>query len=515
MSDTENHESGTRSPPHPLTRFALDWIGAITLLTGLWSALGVAMADRYGARSATTLVLTAAAGAHLYALALWRRFRGALSQREQLLEQLNAALARDARQSLELSKLSSVTERTSNAVIITDRDGRIEWVNRGFSVLTEWEPAEVIGRSPGAVLQGRNTDTRTVARIRAQIAARAAVDEEIINYSKSGRIYWVRLDIQPVLDAGGAVTHYVAVQTDVSAQKSIELQLQRARDLALSAADARGQFIANTRHEIRTPMNGVLGMTELLLRTSLDERQRRLADTILRSGRHLLGLLNDILDYSKMDAGRFELVTAPTDLERVLRDAQGVVAEAAHAKGLTLDVQVHSLNSPRPLADGARLRQVLVNLLGNAVKFTAEGCVALSVTVQSIARGELRTTFSVADTGIGIAAKRQRQIFEPFVQADAGTATRYGGSGLGIAISQRPVRLMGGELDVETAVGQGAAFSFALKLSLAADTDSTHSGIFSLGALGLNVLVAEDYPVNQEVIRELLAELVRVVGLLP
>ena len=507
MTDTENHETGAPSPPHPLKRFALDWIEVITLLTGLLSALSVAMWDRYGARSATALVLIAASAAQFYALALWRRFRGALRQREQLLEQLNAAHARDARQALELSKLSSVAERTSNAVIITDRDGRIEWVNRGFTVLTEWEPAEVIGRSPGAVLQGPGTDALTVARIRAHVAARAAVEEEIINYSKSGRIYWVRLDIQPVIDASGTVTHYVAVQTDVSAQKSIELQLQRARDLALSAADARGQFIANTSHEIRTPMNGVLGMAELLLRTSLDERQRRLTDTILRSGRHLLGLLNDVLDYSKMDAGRFELVTAPTDLERVLRDAQGVVAETARAKGLNLDVQVHPDNAPRLLADGARLRQVLVNLLGNAVKFTAEGRVALSVTVQSVARGELRATFSVADTGIGIAPKLQRQIFEPFVQADAGTATRYGGSGLGLAISQRLVRLMGGELAVKSDVGQGATFWFALDLLLATDVDSTQSGIASLGALGLNVLVAEDYPVNQEVIREFLSEL--------
>ncbi len=507
MTDPENHESGTPLPPHPLKRFALDWIGAITLLTGLLSALAVALWDRYGARSATALVVLVAVTAHLYALALWRRFHGALRQREELLEQLNAAHARDARQALELSKLSSVAERTSNAVIITDRDGRIEWVNRGFTVLTEWEPAEVIGRSPGAVLQGPGTDTITVARIRAQVGARAAVDEEILNYSKSGRIYWVRLDIQPVIDASGAVTHYVAVQTDVSAQKSIELQLERARDLALSAADARGQFIANTSHEIRTPMNGVLGMTELLLRTSLDERQWRLADTILRSGRHLLDLLNDVLDYSKMDAGRFELVTAPTDLERVLKDAQGVVAETALAKGLSLDVHVRPENAPRLMADGARLRQVLVNLLGNAVKFTAAGRVALSVTVQPGTRGELRATFSVADTGIGIAPKLQRQIFEPFVQADAGTATRYGGSGLGLAISQRLVRLMGGELLVKSDVGQGATFSFALRLPLAVDTDTAQSGVASLGALGLNVLVAEDYPVNQEVIREFLSEL--------
>jgi PAS domain S-box-containing protein len=507
MSEPHSNEAGALLPPRPIKRLALDWIGAITVLTGILAAVAVLLWDRYGSRTIAVVALLAALCTCVYAFTLWSRFRGALLQREELLLQLNAAHERDARQALELSKLSWVAERTSNAVIITDAAGRIEWVNKGFSVLTEWQLEEVRGRYPGELLQGPETDPAVVERIRAQVAAHAAVDEEIVNYSKSGRIYWVRLDIQPVLDASGRVTHYVAVQTDVSAQKSIELQLQRARDLALSAADARGQFIANTSHEIRTPMNGVLGMTELLLRTSLDERQRRLADTILRSGRHLLELLNDVLDYSKMDAGRFELFTESTDLERVLRDAQGVVAEAARAKGLSLDVQVLPGNAPRLLADGSRLRQVLVNLLGNAVKFTAEGRIALTATVSYGGRDHARATFSVADTGIGIAPKLQRQIFEPFVQADAGTATRYGGSGLGLAISDKLVRLMGGELSVKSDVGQGANFSFTLNLPLAFDTEATHNALVALSALGLSVLVAEDYPVNQEVIREFLAEL--------
>src|SRR5579871_1052129 len=507
MPDSAPNQTASLLRRPPRQRFAFDSLGAITLLTGLLLALADVLWDRYALAWLSGVVIAVAVAANVYAFLLWRHFRGVLAQREQLLEQLADAHARTERQALELSKLSWVAERTSNAVIITDRHGRIEWVNKGFTELTEWQPAEVIGRAPGAVLQGPETDAATVARIRAQVEACQAVDEEILNYSKSGRVYWVRLDIQPVLDAAGVATHFVAVQTDVSAQKSIELQLQRARDLALSAADARGQFIANTSHEIRTPMNGVLGMTELLLRTQLDERQRRLADTILRSGRHLLDLLNDVLDYSKMEAGRFELVQASTDLERVLYDAHGVVAETARAKGLALDVQVLPGSAPRVLADGARLRQVLVNLLGNAVKFTSQGRVALTVTVQAEGRERARATFSVADTGIGIAPKLQRHIFEPFVQADANTATRYGGSGLGLAISERLVRLMGGELTVKSDVGQGATFSFALTLPLAAEQDLTQGKLASLGALGLDVLVAEDYPINQEVIREFLAEL--------
>jgi len=506
MPDSAATRTGTLAQHRPLQRFAFDSLGAITLLTGLLLVLADALWD-HGQRGVGAAVLAVAVAANGYAVLVWRHFRGVLAQREQLLGQLEDAHARTEQQALELSKLSWVAERTGNAVIITDRRGRIEWVNTGFTALTEWQPHEVVGRSPGEVLQGADTDAATIARVRAQIAAGQAVDEEILNYSKSGRSYWVRLDIQPVFDAAGVLTHFVAVQTDVSAQKSIELQLQRARDLALSAADARAQFIANTSHEIRTPMNGVLGMTELLLRTQLDERQRRLADTILRSGRHLLGLLNDVLDYSKMDAGRFELVQAPTDLERVLYDAQIVIAETARAKGLALDVQVLPGNAPRVLADGARLRQVLVNLLGNAVKFTAQGRVALTVTIQPGGDGRAHATFSVADTGIGIAPKLQRQIFEPFVQADANTASRYGGSGLGLAICDRLVRLMGGELSVKSDVGQGATFSFTLKLPLATDTAQTQDKLATLGALGLEVLVAEDYPINQDVIGEFLREL--------
>jgi CheY-like chemotaxis protein len=208
-----------------------------------------------------------------------------------------------------------------------------------------------------------------------------------------------------------------------------------------------------------------------------------------------------------MEAGRFELVPVTTDLERVLNDAKGVVAETARGKGLKLDVQVLPENAPRLVADGARLRQVLVNLLDNAVKFTAQGRIALTVTVQPGGREEVRATFSVADTGIGIPPKLQRQIFEPFMQADANTATRYGGSGLGLAISDRLVRLMGGELAVKSDAGQGATFSFTLRLPVAVDGAATHSNVPALGALDLSILVAEDYPVNQEVIKEFLAEL--------
>jgi len=495
------------SPPRVLHRRALDWMAAIAVLTALLSALAAVLLQHYGLHSATAVVLLAAAASSLYSGILWRRFRSALGHRERLLEELNAARERDARQALELKKLSWVAERTSNVVIITDQRGRIEWVNRGFTALTGFAAEEALGQSPGALLQGTDTDRATVERIRAQLHRGAPVDEEILNYTKDGRSYWIRLDVQPVLDAAQRITHFVAVETDVSAQKSIELQLERARDLALSAADARAQFIANTSHEIRTPMNGVLGMTELLLRTSLDERQRRLGDTILRSGKHLLGLLNDVLDYSKMDAGRFELVPVATDLGVVLRDAVSVVAESARAKGLKLDIEILPADAPRVVVDGTRVRQVLVNLLGNAVKFTAEGRIALAVAVQARARDQVRATFSVADTGIGIPPRLQRHIFDPFVQADAATAARYGGSGLGLAISDRLVRLMGGALAVKSDVGQGATFSFAVDLPLAADAVSTQSGLATLGALGLAVLVAEDYPVNQEVISEFLAEL--------
>ncbi len=457
-----------------------------------------------------TLVLLA--GAALYAGLLYGRFRTELQRRERLLADLARSRAELAAQALELRKLSWVAERTHNAVVITDAQGRTEWVNEGFERLTGWTLAELRGREAHVLLQGPDTDPATVARVEASLRACEPVDVELLNYAKDGRSYWVRIDIQAVRDADGRVTHFVAVQSDVSAQHSIRRQLEDARDHAVAAASARAQFLANTSHEIRTPLNGVLGMTELLLRTKLDERQRRYGDTVLRSARHLLAIINDVLDFAKMDAGRLELDPAAADLrEFVVEFAAGVEAEA-RAKGLDFALELPAGPLPVVAVDLARLRQVLLNLTSNALKFTKEGGMTLRIAAERT-RGALEVRFEVADTVCGIPAEMQAHVFQPFVQAGRHVAIDYGGTGLGLSIARQLARLMGGDVTLRSAAGQGTTFVVRVRLPIAvraADGAAGPAGAPDAGGsapLRLRVLVAEDYHVNQEVVRESLAAL--------
>jgi two-component system, sensor histidine kinase len=463
-------------------------------------------------REATAVaLLLVAVAAMIYATLLWRRFREQLTQTETLVTELASTQRAANSAALEMKKLSWVAERTGNPVLIIRADGLIEWANRGFETLTGYTIGETIGQRPQALLSDPHGDARGLERLQDCIGGvhedYGPTDEMVALRGKAGAPLWVQLDVQAVRDSFGSVTHTVVVMTDLSAQKLIETKLQDARDIALSAADARAQFIANTSHEIRTPMNGVLGMSELLLRTDLDDRQRRLAETILRSGKNLLALLNDVLDFSKLESGRFELDMTSTDLGKLLRESTAVFAETAQRKGLSLHLRLPDAPLPIVVADATRIRQVLVNLANNAVKFTSRGEVTLALGLRSLGDGRVTATFTVSDTGIGIPASKHAQIFQAFTQASASTATTYGGTGLGLAISRQLVHLMGGELRVASRVGDGSTFFFELDLAVAT-TKVFHGGALAPAtSLALNVLVAEDFPANQQVIREMLTTL--------
>ena len=346
----------------------------------------------------------------------------------------NAALDASRR---EARKLALVAASTGNGVIIMDRTGRVEWVNPAFTRMSGYAAADVVGHYPGAVLAGPDTDPVALGRMRESIDAGRPSDSEMVHYHKAGHAFWARVDLQPVAGDRGGVEQFVAVLSDVTQAKAQAAELARARDAAEAASRAKSDFLANMSHEIRTPLNGVVGMLALLEGTPLEGGQRHHVGVARDSAAVLLTLINDILDFSKIEAGKLELDPAPFDLAAVAAGAVAIVGSRADAKGLSVACHVDPAVDHRRVGPADRVRQVLVNLLGNAVKFTAAGSVTLSITPE-VGRdgGDGLVRFAVTDTGIGIPADRLDRLFKSFSQVDAGTTRQYGGTGLGLAISK-------------------------------------------------------------------------------
>ncbi len=309
---------------------------------------------------------------------------------------------------------------------------------------------------------------------------------------EDGSTVFMRWTVHPWRDAEGHVSGVVLVA------QSIDV-LVRARQAALEASRLKSEFVANMSHEIRTPMNGVIGMTRLLLDTPLTSEQREYAEVIDHSGRALLEIINDILDFSKIEAGRIDLEHVEFDLRRAVREVLGSFAEAAHAKGLELLCLIRHDVPSALVGDPGRLRQVLTNLVGNAVTFTEQGEVVLRVTLDGSTDDEATVRFEVHDTGIGIDEDLKPRLFQSFVQADGSASRRYGGTGLGLAISKRLVGLMGGSIEVESRPGKGSTFFFTVKLARQAEAIPAPQPTARLA--GRRVLVVDDNATNRQILR--------------
>jgi PAS domain S-box-containing protein len=373
----------------------------------------------------------------------------------------------------EARKLALVAATTDNLVVITDSKGNIEWVNEAFSRLTEYTLAEVLGRRPGQVLQGPETNRSTVAYMHDQIVVGRPFKAEILNYSKSGRKYWIDLEVQPIRDADGNLCNFIAVERDITARNNAVRELQLAKEAAEAANRSKSQFLANISHEVRTPMGAILGFADMLLDPKLpSDEHLRCLHSIRRNGRHLLELLNDILDLSKIEAGKLDIMLEPCSPWKVALEVFTSLRVRAEEKGVIV-----SLTPQGPLpesfeTDTGRLRQILVNILSNAIKFTDQGKnvrVILKAEVSAPPRPSWMS-FTVEDEGIGIRPEQMSDLFQPFQQLDNSTTRRFGGTGLGLSICKKLSQLLGGSITAASELGRGS--SFVLRLPLVVDDQS-------------------------------------------
>jgi PAS domain S-box-containing protein len=405
----------------------------------------------------------------------------------------------------EARKLSLVASKTDNLVIIGSAEGKIEWVNSAFCRVMEYTLEEVVGKDPGTLLTGPDTDAAQADLIRNEIAKGNGTNTEIIHYSKSGRKYYLHLEVQVVRDQAGNVENFIAIENDITSRVETESQLRRAKAEADFASRAKSEFLASMSHEIRTPMNGVIGMTSILSETSLTPEQRDFVNTIRTSGEALLTIINDILDFSKIESGKMELEKSPFELAQCVEEALDLFAPTAAAKRLEIGYHVEPDVPPWIVGDVTRLRQIIVNLINNAIKFTPTGSISIHVSrihldpsVRATPAGRMRLEIAVQDTGIGIPQDRIDRLFKAFSQVDSSTTRKYGGTGLGLAICQRLCQLMNGDIWVESTPGKGSTFTVAFMTDAAQrPAELAPPSVTGIDMNGAIALCIEDNPITR------------------
>jgi PAS domain S-box-containing protein len=428
----------------------------------------------------------------------------------------------------QLRKLSQALEQSPESIVITNVDAAIEYVNEAFVQTTGYRRDEVLGKNPRVLNSGR-TPPESYVELWQSMRRGTPWKGEFYNRKKDGSEYVEFAIVTPLREPDGSISHYVAVKEDITEKKRIGEELDHHRHhleelvdsrtaeltLARQQADAanlaKSAFLANMSHEIRTPMNAIIGITHLLRRSGASPEQAARLDKIGSASAHLLNIINDILDLSKIEANQLHLENTDFHLSAILDNVSSIIAEPARSKGIAVSFDGDSV----PLwlhGDPTRLRQSLLNYAGNAIKFTNRGSITLCAKLLEENGAQLLVRFEVTDTGIGIAADKIDRLFASFEQADASTTRQYGGTGLGLAITRRLVQLMGGEVGVDSTPGVGSTFWFTARLKRGQSRQSTVATVDAANAeaqlrrlhRGARILLAEDHPINREVALELL-----------
>jgi len=423
-----------------------------------------------------------------------------LQQRDVFLQQAHDGLEKSVAE--RTSYLNALIENSPVGILVLDSERLVRLCNPAFETLFQYTRLEIVGKA----FDGLIADGDLLSEIRE--ISRRTVDGEVINMitqcqRKDRSIVDVELHTVKLM-VNRKVEGTLYIYQDISARKRAEEEMQRAKEAAETSNRAKSEFLANMSHEIRTPMNGIIGMTDLALETNLSQEQREFLGIVKSSADSLLSLLNDILDFSKIEAGKLDFETIDFRLRDTLDDTIKALGLRAEQKGLELACRVLPDVPDGLQGDPARLRQIVVNLLGNAMKFTSHGEVVIKVEVQDEIENEVVLHFAVSDTGIGIPLEKQQLIFEAFTQTDSSTTRKYGGTGLGLAISSRLVNRMGGKIWVESEPGGGSTFHFTTRSQLQKISSRKYAPLGAERLWGLRVLVVDDNATNRRILQEML-----------
>jgi PAS domain S-box-containing protein len=409
----------------------------------------------------------------------------------------------NASSSLTAAQLNGILSIADDAIISVDSEQKIILFNQGAERVFGWKAEEIIGKELNKLLPPRYhaSHHKHIDEFdrSGQEARKMAERSAIFAMRRDGTEFPAEASISK-LSVGGTTIHTVILR-DISARKAYERELEVAKERAEAAMQAKSMFLANMSHEIRTPLNAVIGMTSLLLNTRIDEEQRDYAQTIRASSEVLLTLINDILDYSKIEVGKLDIERQPFDLRRCIEESLDLLSSDAAGKNINLAYFIDDSVPAQLVGDVTRLRQILVNLLSNSIKFTHRGEVVVTVSAQRKDEHDYDVMFSVRDTGIGIPEDRQAELFQVFTQVDASTTRKYGGTGLGLAISKRLAEVMGGRMWLESEVGVGSTFHFTITAE-ASGSQLAHSFLQerSSALAGRRLLIVDDNSTNRRIL---------------